>query len=405
VLTTFPNYPSGIVPPEWRGKFFWHGLDGEIRLFRIWSYATPNRGFFKRILGHLSFAFFSALAGFFMSAQDIIVVESPPLFDGFAALWLSWMMRAPYLFWVADLWPEAAVELGALKNAWLIRLAKSMALCFYRHAALVVAVTSGIREKIIADGVREAKVKLLANGVDHKFFCPSADSLVVRTQLGVSPGQFLVLYAGTLGVSQNLTTVLKTAEQFQRERRPARFVIAGDGAEKELLQATARELGLVNLAFLGSVPKAKMPALLNAADCVLVPLKNVDGFRCARPTKLLEAMACAKPVVLSASGEAEDIVRAAGAGYCVPPDSADAIHDAIWKLANDPVAAAEMGAGGRDYVIRNFSREVHAATMAEFIRLAVAQKRRKNSTSPTCSGVGLEFGRLAPPVREKADSE
>jgi colanic acid biosynthesis glycosyl transferase WcaI len=237
VLTTFPNYPTGTVSPEWRGKVFWKGTDQNLRIYRVWSYPAPNRGFFKRIVSQLSFALFAGLAAPVLPKPDAIVVESPPLFDGFAAVFLGIVKRAPYLFTVSDLWPESAIQMGMLRNRLLIWASKRIELLFYRRSALVLALTSGIRQRIIAGGMAPIKVALFRNSVDCAFFRPGIDGSV-RHELGASDQDFIALYAGTLGLAQNLTTVLEAAALLQRQGEDSvRFVLAGEGAESDLLKS------------------------------------------------------------------------------------------------------------------------------------------------------------------------
>lgn len=372
VLTTFPNYPSGVVPKEWRGLFFWEGIDQGIHVYRIWSYAVPNKGFFKRILGQLSFAFFASCAAPLLPGYEAIIVESPPLFDGLAGLVLGWLKRAPYLFTVSDLWPESAIQMGMLKNPVLIWLSKQLEMLLYRRAAVVLAVTEGIRKAIISEGINSHKVVLFRSAVDSQFFLPEMDGAETRRTLGIVPQDFLVLYAGTLGMAHNLSVILEAAALFQGEgNKRIRFVLAGDGAEKEMLKKKAHVLRLNNLKFLDPIPKARMPFLLNAADCVVVSVRDLEIFRGALPTKLFEAMSCAKPVALAVAGEAEEVVRNAGAGYCVTPDDPVGIHNAVLGIAQDPEKAANMGKNGRECVIQHFSRDRRAQELNDcLLRLA-----------------------------------
>jgi putative colanic acid biosynthesis glycosyltransferase WcaI len=368
VLTTFPNYPSGIVPQEWRGKFFWHGIDQGIRVYRIWSFATPNKGFYKRILSQLSFTVLAALAGALLPSVDVIVVESPPLFDGFAGMFLSAVKRAPYVFNVADLWPDAAIEMGMLNNPTLIRLAKAMELFFYRHAALILAVTAGVRQAIVGKGIAAGKVALFRNAVDARFFSPRPGTSEVRRQCGVAESDFVVMYAGTLGLGQQLDAIIDAAGIFQQEGdRAVKFLLFGDGAERETLEHKAQQLRLENLRFLGLQPKARMPELLSAADCVLVSIRDVPALHSALPTKMFEAMACARPVVLVARGEAAEVLSEAGAGVCALPGNPASIRDAIRQVRQDPGKACVMGQRGREYAALHFNRDQRAHELSEML--------------------------------------
>lgn len=372
VLTTFPNYPSGVVPKEWKGLLFWKGSDRGVGVYRFWTYATPNSGFFRRILSQLSFSLLACIAALRLPPADVIIVESPPLFNGIAAMIVSWLKRAPYLFHVSDLWPETAIQLGILKNPILIWLSRRIELLSYRRAVLVLAVTEGIRESIAAD-VGPAKVVRLPNAVDTDFFRPGIDDVDLRKSLGLSMKKFLVLYAGTLGLGQQLDAALESAAVFQNEESNVHFVFAGDGAEKERLRRKAIELKLSNVSFAAPYSKACMPQLLNAADCVLVSLRDVPIFRAALPTKLFEAMACARPVVLAATGEAEAVVRESASGLCARPGDPQSIHDAIHKLQLRPDEAQAMGRRGREYMLAHFSRERRVEQLLTLLRRFVPQ--------------------------------
>jgi glycosyltransferase involved in cell wall biosynthesis len=368
VLTTFPNYPSGIVPKEWRGRLFWKGQLAGVSVYRTWSYPAPNIGFLRRILNQVSFAVSSCIAGFFLPRTDVIIVESPPLLDGLAGAFLSAYMRAPFILNVADLWVDAAVQMGAVRSGPLIKFCKFLESYSYHRAAQVFAVTPGVRQAIVDSGVPKHKVILLPNAVDTDFFAPmpiEADALSV---VGKKAADFLVMYAGTLGMAQQIETIVDTAATFQQEGNTAvQFVFLGDGAERQNLERKATHLGLRNVRFLGTFPKSQMPALLGAADCVLVSIRDLKVLEAALPTKVLEAMSCAKPVVLAARGDAADVMAAAGAGLCVQPGDPVAIRDAVIELARQPERRRSMGENGRAYVVKNFSREQRAEELHEVL--------------------------------------
>jgi glycosyltransferase involved in cell wall biosynthesis len=410
VLTTFPNYPSGIVPPEWRGKFFTKGSENGITVYRIWSYATPNRGFLKRITSHLSFALFATLAALFVPRHDAMIVESPPLFDGFIGLVAGALRRTPFLFMVSDLWPESAIQMGVLNNRLAVRMAKTLELLTYKRAAAILALTSGIQDGIERDGIAPSKVVLFRNSVDCSFFKPGIPSAGMRQEIGAENAEFVALYAGTFGLAQGLSTVLEAAAMMQGAgNHRVRFVLAGDGAESDLLHAKAAELKLNNVTFLRSIAKARMPELLNSADCVLIPLRDLEIFRGALPTKLFEAMACAKPVVMGIAGEAEVVVKAAEAGLCISPEKPEAIRDAILTLMTDREEARRLGANGREYVMRNFDRNARALDLQEALFAALEQRptppraqisvSSKKAARTPLRGIA-EMGQLAPTLEK-----
>jgi glycosyltransferase involved in cell wall biosynthesis len=380
VLTTLPNYPTGVVPVEYRaGKRRRETIDG-VRVLRVWSYISPNRGFLRRILAQLSFG---ALAGPLGAGAvrrsgkpDVIIVESPPLFDSYSGRHLARRFRAPYIFTVADIWPESAVQLGMLRNRLLIRMAERLEWTSYWRAGAVWSVTAGIRQTLIDRGLPEDKVFLLPNGVDTQKFRPLPQS-EARQALGWDD-RFTVLYAGTIGLAHGLDTLLGAADAL-KERPDVRFVLAGAGAAKEELMAEAARRQLENVTFLDPLPHDLMPTLISAADASLVSLRNLPLFQSALPSKMYEAMACARPIILAVDGEARDLVeREAGAALHVEPENSQALADAIVQLKGDPELAAQLGARGRAFVLRRFDRDQLVVALEE--RILQLTTRRSSAT-------------------------
>jgi glycosyltransferase involved in cell wall biosynthesis len=363
-VTGLPNYPTGVIPPEYRGGARREETMDGVRVIRTWVYATPNRGFVRRILNHLSFALSSLTALRKVGRVDVIFVESPPLFIGLAALVYTRVKRAPYIFNVSDIWPQSAVELGALRNGFAVRLAEMLERHLYRRAARVSVVTPGMQERLAARGIPREKLFLLTNGVDTGVFNPALPNAQLAQTLGLDERK-IFLYAGTHGMAQGLDTVLEAAKQTKSPG--VVYVLAGEGAEKAALIKKAEAEGIANVRFLPNQPRAVMPALLNLAYASIIPLKRLDLFKSALPSKMFESMATAKPIVASMWGEAADLVERAGCGVVVPPEDAAALRDAVEKLAGDPELARELGEKGRQYVSANFDRQVIATRFIDLL--------------------------------------
>lgn len=359
VVTGMPNYPTGVIAPGYggRARSIEH-MDG-LEVIRTWVYATPNRGFVKRLANHLSFCLSSLLALPRLRDVDLVFVESPPLFLGMTAWVYRAVTGAPYVFNVSDIWPQSAVELGALRQRPLIWLAERLELASYRAAARVSVVTEGIRERLEARGVPAAKLFVLTNGVDADFYRPAPK---------VAAGARKVfLYAGTHGLAQGLDVVLDAARLL--DRPDVEFLLVGEGADKDRLVALAA--GLPNVRFGDPVAKAQMPALLNDAYATVIPLRRLDLFKGALPSKMFEAMATERPILLGVWGEAAELVTAADCGLVVPPEDAAALAAAVGRLADDPREAARLGANGRRYVLEHFSREALCRRFLGLVEQAV----------------------------------
>jgi glycosyltransferase involved in cell wall biosynthesis len=372
VLTGMPNHPTGVIPPEYRGAIRRRERHDGYRVLRTWLYATPNEGIARKTIGHLSFMISSVLLGGRASGPaDVIVVSSPTFFAVGAGWLLARLKRARLVVEVRDLWPAIFSELGMLTSRPVIRLLEWLELAAYAAADTVIVVSDGFRANLIGRGVPAGKVHTIRNGVRPSEFDPDAPADArLRARLGACPDDCLVLYAGTHGISQGLTSVADTAAQLTAEA--IRFAFVGEGADKQRLRHRVTEHGLRNVTLLSAIPHEQVPALLAAADICLVPLRNVPLFSSFIPSKMFEYLAAGKPVVGALAGEAAQILREAGA-WVVPPADSRALADAIRTLAADPQRRQAMGRQGRCYVEKHFDRGALARTYRKLLDASGAQ--------------------------------
>ena len=168
----------------------------------------------------------------------------------------------------------------------------------------------------------------------------------MRHELGAD-GKFLVCYIGTMGMAHGLETLLDAAAELQRRNSNAQFLLVGEGAEKERIKAMAQSRGLVNVRFLDQQPREKIPAFISASDACLVLLKKTDVFKTVIPTKMLEFMSCARPVILGVDGQARQIIEEAGAGIVIEPENSEALVNAISRLSADRELGTALGSKGK----------------------------------------------------------
>ncbi len=355
VLTGMPNHPTGVIPPEYRGAIRRRERRDGYWVLRTWLYATPNEGMARKTVGHLSFMISSVLLGGRASGPADVVVVSSPTFFAIGAGWLlARLKRARLVVEIRDLWPAIFTELGVLTSRRVIRLLERLELAAYAAADTVIVVSDGFRANLIERGVPADKVHTIRNGVCPGEFGPGAPADPrLRARLGAGPDDCLVLYIGTHGISQGLTSVADTAARLTGE--PIRFAFVGEGADKERLRRRVTELGLRNVTMLPGVPHEQVPALLAAADICLVPLRDVPLFSSFIPSKMFEYLAAGRPILGAVAGEAAQILREACA-WVVPPADSEALAAAIRTLAADPQRRQAMGLQGRCYVEKYFDR-------------------------------------------------
>jgi hypothetical protein len=362
VLTGMPNHPTGVVPPAYRRRLrLVEQVDG-YRVVRTWLYATPNEGFIKKTLGHLSFMITSVLLGTrLIGPADVVVVSSPTFFSIFGAWAVSKFKRAPLVIDVRDLWPAIFVELGVLTNGRLIALLERCELWAYGQATEVVVVSEGFRQDLIRRGVPAEKVATVRNGADVDRFSPGRDPAPGRERLGAADGDVVALYLGAHGLSHGLDTVVDAAALLaDAPGAPVRIAMVGEGANRSALEAQVDRLGLKNVIMHPGVPRDEVPDLLAAADICLVPLRDLPLFSTFIPSKIFEYFAVGKPVIGAVRGEAAAILRDGGA-LVIEPGNPAALAEAVAELAGDADRRAAMGGEAREYVATHYDRRQLAA--------------------------------------------
>jgi glycosyltransferase involved in cell wall biosynthesis len=361
VLTGFPNHPTGVVPEEWRSRLrqlrYTETVDG-VRVVRTWLWPLPNRKAHERIRNYASFCVSAAVSGLALDKPDVVIATSPQLLCALAGWWLAFWKRVPFVFEVRDLWPESLAAVGATREGTLLhRTLSTIAGFLYRRAHRIVVVSPAFQDYLVQHwNVPAEKISIVENGVETDRFRLDPAASEVRKQLHLED-RFLICYIGTMGNAHGLETLIAAAEALRTTRPDAMFLLIGEGAEKDRIMELAGARGLANIRFLGQQPRERIPAYVSAADLCLVMLKKTELFKTVIPTKLLEYMACERPVIVAVDGQARQIVEEAGAGVFVEPENSGALVQAIDDLAEDPVRRRQMGTTGRQYIVSKFSRE------------------------------------------------
>ena len=372
VITGLPNHPTGVVPPEYRWTVFRKERRDGYSVWRNWLYATPNEGFIKKTLSHLSFMISSGVSSTIRLRRcDVLVVSSPTFFSALSAWFISRIRRIPFVFEVRDLWPGIFIELGVLKNRTIIAVLEAVEMFLYRSASRIVVVTEPFKEHLRQRGVPPEKIAVITNGVDTNAFFPAQSGDSLRRDHDLSD-RFVVLYIGAHGISHALRRILAAARRTEDDPEIC-WVFVGEGAEKAALVAEAHSLGLRNVRFVPGQPREHVPAWYAACDVALVPLRDVPLFDTFIPSKMFEIMACGRPIVGSVRGEARRILDASGGAVTVAPEDATAIADAVHRLKADKALRQRMADSARTFVAANYERRVLATRYAALLK-RVAQE-------------------------------
>jgi glycosyltransferase involved in cell wall biosynthesis len=368
-LTALPNYPTGEVfaPYDPRKPVVEHV--GRIRTARV-PLTPAKSGFVRRLRCYFSFVRSASRFGPRLCTRpDLLFVESPPLFIGFAARRLARIWGCPYVFNVSDLWPESAVRMGIIKEGLLSRMVEKLELHFYHRAAGVTGQSSEIIESVRRRSPY-TKTAVITNGVVPARFGKQMLDRAALDLVGPEPGPIFI-YAGLMGLAQGLDQILDLAKSLP-DSVPGRFVLVGEGPVREHLQnrITGESISRVKLA--PAQPRHRIPALLAASDAAIISLgMSIPG---AVPSKIYEAMASSLPILLIADGEPARRVQDANAGSSVCPGDSRGLLKAFTELVTDAALRERMGTAGRQAAETLYNRKAIAARLDEFLRECLALK-------------------------------
>ena len=273
ILTAMPNYPKMEIHHGYKGRWSMIENMNGLEIHRTSIFVTKSKGILNRLMNYYSFVLSSLFYGLFnIGSQDVVFVESPPLFLGKTGWLLSIMKGSKMIFNVSDLWPESAEKLGLVKNKFFLKIAYQLEHFLYEQSWLITGQTQGIVKDI---GKRFPKkiVYWLPNGVDLNFFkVDNYDGLSFRSKMGFSETDFLILYAGVIGHAQGLEVILNAAELL-KDKRNIKFVLLGSGPEKDNLIELKTQKNLEFIYFLDPVSKIEMPEIAVSYTHLTLPTK------------------------------------------------------------------------------------------------------------------------------------
>lgn len=351
VLTALPNYPKQEIYPGYEKKLYSSETINGILVHRCKLFVSRKKGLYHRLANYFSFTFNAwRNARKKITKPGIIICESPPLFLGITAVMLKRKWACKLVFNVSDLWPESAEKMGIIKNKWIIHRSYKLAKWIYKNSELISGQTKGILTAIEAM-MPGKKLFWFPNGVDDTHFLPTMQPGTMSEEKN-----FELLYAGILGHAQGLEVILYAAKKLEKFE-DIQFTIIGDGPEKEKLFHLKETLSLQHVTFIPNKPRDFVLAKVEACNAYIVPLKKLDLFKGAIPSKLFEPLAFCKPILLGVDGEARELFIGEGkTGLYFEPENADALANAILKLYDDPELQKTLGESGKAYVLKNFDR-------------------------------------------------
>jgi len=371
VLTAMPNYPSMEIHKEYKGKWFCKEQVEGLTVFRAWIFVSKSKSILFRLMNYFSFVFSSMFIALIkLKKYDVVFVESPPLFLGISTRFICRIKGAKMIFNVSDLWPESAEKLGLVTNKTFLKMATALEEHLYKRSTIITGQTQGI-VKDIQTRFPHKNVYWLPNGVNLNLYDPGKKYGSWKKENGFKESDVLFVYAGIIGHAQGLEVILKAAYKLKSYSN-AHFLLVGSGPEKELLVQMKSQMNLTNVHFYDAVSKAEMPAIIESCMMTVVPLKKLDLFKGAIPSKIFENLSMKVPVILGVDGEARDLfVEDGKCALYFEPENDVALAKIILDVLEKRVDLSEMKENSRNYVADKFDRDKIAKEFFDYLNRTI----------------------------------
>jgi colanic acid biosynthesis glycosyl transferase WcaI len=372
-IVPVPHFPTGRVSETFRGKVFWHSSEEGVNVIRI---GLPSVDRTRLPLRFFQFICYQLGAAWKILGQkyDVVLAGSPSLSGWLPFAVAVAVRRKPAVYSVQDLYPNIGIAQGIFRNKFVIAVVTALEKFCFNHATIVQIISESFRSGLHDLGVPDAKIALLYNWIDTDAILPLPRFNEFSKEHGLDE-RFVILYAGNMGPSQGLESVLDAASSLQDEKDII-FVLIGDGLNKKALMAEAEKRALKNVLFLPFQPQDRLPEVMASANASLVPLrKGID--KGSLPSKLFTVLASGRPVLACVEEDSEmwKLVERANAGVWVPPEDPDELRKAILRLMKNEKQCVQLGQNGRDWAEKYLSHQSAAKAMGELLSQAINTKK------------------------------
>lgn len=375
VLTGFPNYPGGKIYDGYRVRMLQREVLGGVDVIRVPLYPSHDNSSLKRILCYATFGISASIIGLWtIKKADVVYVMQGPMTLGFPAMVFKLFKRMPYVIHVQDLWPDSLLAGGMFNSSIGLKLLNGWCNWVYKHAARIITITPGMKQRLIERGVPESKIDVVYNWCDAAQVCPSQKNDELAKSLKMV-GRFNVVFAGNMGKVQALEPVLAAAEIVADQNPEIQFVFIGSGVCVDGLKQKAADMGLTNVLFLSRRPVSEIGWILNLADVLFVHLKKDPLFEITIPSKIQSYLAAGRPVLIGVPGDAASLVHQADAGLSCEPENIDSIAETVLAFYAMPKDEREqMGENGKQFYEKHLSFGIASTRIEEILALAATGK-------------------------------
>jgi colanic acid biosynthesis glycosyl transferase WcaI len=374
VITSVPHYPSGNVPAEFRGKRAFKSNENGVQVTRLGLPSINRSNLWARLFQFIVFQF-KALIDSMHCSYDILLTHTPSLEIWLPFAYHSVIRNKPAVYSVHDVYPDVGIRLGIFRSKASRYAVGFLEKFCLKHAKKVRVLSPSFVPALKRMGVEEEKLCLIYDWVDTNAISPSPRRNDFSIEQDLT-NDFVVLYAGNIGLVQGLDTVIDSA-RLLAEERDIRFVFVGDGAGLKALIEKKESLRLTNVDFISYQPRERMSEIFATADISLVSLKEGTSFG-ALPSKTYSIMASERPIIASVDQGSDiwNLIERSECGVCVPAENPSLLAEAIKCLKFDYERRIRLGKKGREYVLKNHSPQSAAAQFDTLLKQLMRESRQ-----------------------------
>jgi len=333
-------------------------IDG-IEVIYIKNFYSNNMGILRRMIAFFNFMIKSAWIALFQRDIHLVFATSTPLTVGIPALLMRWIRRVPYVFEVRDLWPEVPIQMGALKNPLLRKLALMLEKTIYHNAIHIIALSPGMKDGVINKGIEASKVSIIPNMSKIDKFWQRTKNKLIAEKFNIDLKKMNVIHFGAMGKANGLEYILKSAERLKNMGiNSINFIFMGKGAVKKNMIFIIKEKRLTNVQIIDAQPMGVVSEIVNLCDVSMVPFANIPILQTNSPNKLFDSLSAGIPVIVNSAGWTKDLLEKYSCGVYVDPDNPQELADTLIKWSRKREKVLEMGRNSRKLAEKVYDKSI-----------------------------------------------
>jgi glycosyltransferase involved in cell wall biosynthesis len=345
-MVTSHNHPT----------YHYENIEG-IKVHYLPVFYENNLKFIGRIISFIKFMYKAYTKVTEIEEVDLCYASSTPLTIGIITLWLKTLHRIDFYFEVRDLWPEAPIQMGVIKNYFLKKYLYALEKRIYKRAKKIVALSPGIAEGI-KKRVPKKSIYLIPNFSDCDFFHPEEKNPVLEENFNVK-NKFVISYFGALGKANHLEYLINAALECARHKDDKiHFIIAGKGSELHLIKEKVKKLKLHNISFVGFINKDSLHDMLNVTDAIYISFINKPIMETNSPNKFFDGLATGKLCITNTKGWIKELIEKNKCGFYYDPEKPESFREMIISYINDKPLLKTQQSNARMLAEREFSKDI-----------------------------------------------